>query len=129
MRDRLQHLAGIRNGCSNSVRQLFRNSRFERFAGADKWHRRDGIEARTMTHAAADLHGLLWAFELAPVTVRDQELLEARATDRPQWLHFSLVDTRACRWIENAGLDDEAREGLLEPAAHSHSQHVRDKRA
>jgi zinc transporter len=79
-----------------------------------------------MTHAAADLHGLLWAFELGPVTVRDQELLEARATDRPQWLHFSLVDTRACRWIENAGLDDEAREELLDPAPHAHGEALPD---
>src|SRR5262245_13034464 len=85
------------------------------------------IKARPMTHAASDHHGLLWAFELGPVTVRDHELLEPhRKRHRPQWLHFSLLDTRARRWIETAGLDDQAREELLDPAPLAHGEALRD---
>jgi zinc transporter len=79
-----------------------------------------------MTHAAADLNGLLWAFELDPVTVRDQELLDERPARRPHWLHFNLVDTRTRRWIESAGLEDEAREELLDPAPLAHGEALPD---
>jgi len=75
-----------------------------------------------MTHASSDNHGLICAFELGPVTVRDHELLEEKKIHQPQWLHFSLADTRARRWIENAGLPEEAREVLLDPAPRVHGQ-------
>ena len=75
-----------------------------------------------MTHASSDNHGLICAFELGPVTVRDHELLEEKKVHHPQWLHFSLVDTRARRWIESAGLPDEAREVLLDPVPRVHGQ-------
>jgi zinc transporter len=79
-----------------------------------------------MTHAIDDSQGLICAFELGPVTVRDHDLLETTAIERPQWLHFNLVDTRIRRWIEGAGLPDEAREVLLDPAPHVHGQPLPD---
>jgi hypothetical protein len=75
-----------------------------------------------MTHASSDNQGLICAFELGPVTPHDQDLLAATHIDRPHWLHLNLVDIRARRWIEGAGLPDEAREVLLEPAPLVHGQ-------
>ena len=75
-----------------------------------------------MTHASSDNQGLICAFELDPVTVRDHELLEEKKIHQPQWLHFGLADTRARRWIESAGLPDEAREVLIDPVPRVHGQ-------
>lgn len=79
-----------------------------------------------MTHASSDHHGLISAFELGPVKVRDHELLEEKKIRHPHWLHFSLVDTRARRWIDGAGLPDEAREVLLDPAPLVHGEALSD---
>ncbi|HEY7372139.1 MAG TPA: CorA family divalent cation transporter [Polyangia bacterium] len=79
-----------------------------------------------MTHASSDNHGLICAFALGPVTAHDHDLLGTTRVDRPHWLHLNLVDTRARRWIEGAGLPDEAREVLLEPAPLVHGQPLPD---
>src|SRR5262245_51487981 len=79
-----------------------------------------------MTHASSDSQGVICAFELGPVTVRDHELLESKKVHRPQWLHLNLVDTRARRWIEGAGLADEARAVSLEPEPSIHGRPLSD---
>src|ERR1700739_49065 len=50
-----------------------------------------------------------WNVEAAPQTFPDME-------GGPLWLHFTLVDSRAERWIaENPRIPEQARERLLEP--------------
>lgn len=72
---------------------------------------------------AADSHGLICAFGLAPLEALEREALDDVDPHRPLWLHFNLADGRARDWLGDHGnLPPAAREALLEDNSHVHVQ-------
>ena len=68
-----------------------------------------------VTHAATDDEGLVCAFQLAPLTRHQPEILKQQPAG-PIWLHFNINDARARRWIqERASVPTPASEVLLSP--------------
>lgn len=71
----------------------------------------------------ADSHGLICAFQLAPLLPVDHDALEVVDPSVPVWLHFNLADGRARDWLsEREDLPETAREALLEDGGHVHVQ-------
>ena len=71
----------------------------------------------------ADSHGLICAFQLAPLLPVDLESLDAVDPGMAVWLHFNLADGRARDWLsEREDLPEAARETLLEDGGHVHVQ-------
>jgi zinc transporter len=71
----------------------------------------------------ADSHGLICAFQLAPLLPLDLAALDAVAPGMPVWLHFNLADGRARDWLsERDDLPEAVREALLEDDGHVHAQ-------
>lgn len=77
--------------------------------------------------ASADNEGLLCAFQLDPCIPIDGHADDLVTIDKPIWLHFSLVDTRARAFLEQrAPMPEEARQVLVEPRARVHLQVFQD---
>ncbi len=75
----------------------------------------------------AESHGVLCAFELAPLLALDPERLGNVAQRQGLWLHLDLTDPRAEHWLrEQAWLPEAALETLLEEEPHVHVQTLPD---
>src|SRR6185295_3037626 len=71
----------------------------------------------------ADSHGLICAFQLAPLARLERETLQGLNPSGSVWLHFNLTDRRARDWLsEQAQLPRAAAEALLDDDPHVHVQ-------
>lgn len=75
------------------------------------------------TPLVADSHGLICAFEIAPLAALDIEALADPDAHPSLWLHFNLADRRAEDWVRRQHwLPQPARDMLLEVEPHAHLQ-------
>lgn len=71
----------------------------------------------------ADSHGLICAFQLAPLARLERDTLQSLDSAGSVWLHFNLTDRRARDWLsEQAQLPRAAAEALLDDDPHVHVQ-------
>jgi zinc transporter len=85
------------------------------------------MKAESALHTRAGIPGLVWAYRFSPDGTAelqhfpvDGHVLEARqANGGWLWLHFSLIDARACEFIAKMRLPPRARAALLDRNEHA----------